>query len=202
MLTELLVHSRNGRRLIRRLGRQRIQDVIHDIRPYLRPQDRIVDVGAGTCEVAAALREQGFSVVPVDVRNLSCVEDLVPTLYNGRRLPFDAGSFDVALLVNVLHHVRNPDSMLGDVMSVARRIIIHEDIYYSPIQRRLTELMDTFTNFEFWDHPHSNRDDDGWRRTFAQLRLTVVDAKYKTFWKVFSSATYHAELVEGTAARG
>jgi SAM-dependent methyltransferase len=161
------------------------------VKPYLTARERVVDVGAGTCQVAAALHGLEIDIVPVDVHDLSCVDDLTPTLYDGTYLPFDSASFDVALLVNVLHHVSDPDRMLLEAMRVADRIIIHEDIYRSPTQRRLTELMDSITNMEFIGHPHSNRDDAGWRRTFARLGLTVLDAKYRSFWKVFVNATYH-----------
>lgn len=179
--------------MILRLGKKRTEDIVRDVTPYLEPGEHILDVGAGTCEVAAALRQLGHKVVPVDVRDLSCVEGLDPLVYDGARLPFGANSFEVALLVNVLHHVREPIPLLREITRVARRIVIHEDIFHTPAQRWLTELMDSLTNLEFVGHPHSNQDDEGWRRTFAQLGLKLLDARYKTFWRLFDNATYHVE---------
>jgi SAM-dependent methyltransferase len=193
VLTELLVKSVAGRRVALRTGRQRTTDIVHDVSPYLSRGDRIVDIGAGTCTVTAALSSEGFDLVAVDVRNLSCVDTIAPVLFDGKRLPFADDFFDVALLINILHHVRDPDQSLREAKRVARRLIIHEDIYSSPAQRRLTMWMDSLTNLEFTGHPHSNRDDLGWRATFAALDLNLRTAKYKTFWTLFSNATYVVE---------
>jgi ubiquinone/menaquinone biosynthesis C-methylase UbiE len=193
MLTEILVQTRVGRSLIRRLGRQRTRDVVSDISGYLQPEDRVIDIGAGTCDVTAALLEGGFNVVAADISDLSCIEGVTPVLFDGRRLPFSADAFDVGLLINVLHHTREPDQILCEASRVARRLVIHEDIYESRVQRALTLLMDSATNLEFFGHPHSNRDDQEWRQTFEALGLELVDAKYKTFWAVFANATYMIE---------
>lgn len=195
MIAELIVRTRQGRALVRQVGARRTADVLADLRSHLSLNERLLDIGSGTCDVAAALRDAGYRITPCDVRNLSAIDDLVPVIFDGTTLPFRSDSFDVSLLVNVLHHVADPDSLLIEAKRVARKIIIHEDIYNSTAQRLLTYAMDSVTNLEFIGHPHSNRDDHGWRQTFARLGLTLTGTNYKRFWGVFASATYVVERI-------
>ncbi len=192
-LTSLLVKNPTGRRVLRRLGAQRAADILGDLTPLLSPAANIIDVGAGTCEVAALLAARGHSVTPVDVRDLSIADNVKLVLFDGAKLPFGDRTFEAGLLINVLHHLRDPDAMLREAKRVAKRVIVAEDVYQSTPQRFLTYAMDSALNLEFAGHPHSNRDDAGWRRTFEALGFRLVEAHYKTFWRFFSSATYLLE---------
>jgi SAM-dependent methyltransferase len=190
MLSELLVRVPAGRRLVLRLGRTRSLDILDDLSTLLPRHGRILDIGAGSCDVASRLVGAGHDVTPLDVRDLSCVDGLTPVLYDGVRIPFEAARFDLALLINVLHHVDRPELLLSEAARVATRVVVQEDIYSSRWQRFVTLLMDSALNLEFIGHPHQNRDDAGWRAAFAALGLTLEEARYKTFWRFFSSATY------------
>lgn len=190
MLAEMLVRTTWGRRLVRRANATRAAEIVADVLPSIAPGQRVVDVGSGTCDVAALLRERGVDVELCDIRDLSCVDGLRPRLFDGVTLPWPDAAFDVALLINVLHHIRDPDALLAEARRVAARIVVHEDIYDSPAQRAATLIMDSLTNLEFVGHPHANRDDAGWRRAFAALGLQVVEARYKRFWRLFYNANY------------
>jgi SAM-dependent methyltransferase len=69
---------------------------------------RILDIGAGSGLIAEAISRffPGKTVTAIDV-----VDRFLPSVaieratFDGRTLPFDAGSFDCALFGNVLHHV-------------------------------------------------------------------------------------------------
>lgn len=69
---------------------------------------RLLDIGAGSGLVAEAISRffPGKTVTAIDV-----VDRFLPSLaieratFDGRRLPFEQGSFDCALFSNVLHHV-------------------------------------------------------------------------------------------------
>lgn len=190
MLTEWFVKTGFGGRLVRRMQRNRTEDIVGDLAPLLRKGERILDIGAGGCTVAAGLRELGHDIHPVDIRDQSCVPSLRPQLYDGERLPFTDQSFDVALLITVLHHIADPDQTLREAQRVAKRLIIQEDLYNSTWQRYATYAMDSLLNLEFFGHPHTNRNDAGWRAAFARLGGTVLFFGQKPFWKIFRSGTY------------
>jgi SAM-dependent methyltransferase len=185
-----LLRSALGRKLILRLGQQRTADILGDLLMHVSSADRLLDVGAGTCDVAHALQQRGLSVDPFDVVNLSCHEHLRPRIFDGVRLPLPDRSYDVGLLVGVLHHVADPDALLREVARTSRRVFIHEDIFKNTPQKYATYAMDSLTNLEFFGHPHANRDDQAWRATFERLGLKLESARYREFWGAFANGIY------------
>ena len=138
---------------------------------YLDLADRVLDVGAGNCILCQELDRLGYHVVPVDLQNLSFVDEIVPVIYDGMRLPFDDDSFDVALVITVLHHAPDPDAVLAEVSIVARRIIVIEEIYGNGVEKYFTYAVDSLFNLEFFSHPHSSRTDSEWRKAFQETAL-------------------------------
>lgn len=191
------MRSAVARAVVRRLGARRADEVVADVAPHLRAGERLLDIGAGTGQVAARLIGRGFPVTAVDVRDLSCEPTVSPALVDGRTLPFEDGSFDVALLITVLHHTPDPDAVLAEAARVARRVIVQEDVHASRGQHLATMVMDSVVNLEFFGHPHTNRSDAGWREAFVRHRLRVVASSTKPFWRWFRSATYVLDATQG-----
>lgn len=162
-----------------RLALWRVQEKLAEIDCYLDSADRVLDVGAGNCILCQELGRRGYDVVPVDLKNLSFVDEIVPVAYDGTTLPFAKDSFDVALLITVLHHAPDPDAVLREVTRVARRIIVIEEIYEDFFEKYFTYAIDSLFNLEFFSHPHSNRTDAEWREAFKYLRLDVRSAVYR-----------------------
>lgn len=181
------------RALVHGLGAGRAGEIVADVAPHLAAGQRILDVGAGSCLVAARLRARGLDVTAADVHDASCEPSVVPILIDGVSLPFDDDAFDVALLITVLHHTHDPDRVLAEASRVARRLVVQEDVHRTRRQKLATMAMDSVVNLEFVGHPHSNRSDDEWRASFAALELDVSFASFKRFWRVFESATYVLE---------
>jgi SAM-dependent methyltransferase len=173
-----------------RIIRWRVQEKMAEIEPYLNSHDRILDVGSGNSVLTQELRGQGYKVLPVDVKNHSFVDEIVPILYDGRILPFCQNSFDVALLITVLHHTSDPDSILNEARRVARRIIVIEEIYENRFEKYFTYVIDSLFNLEFFGHPRSNRTDSEWRRTFNRLCLNVRSADYSRSLAFLRRVTY------------
>lgn len=176
--------------VLRRLAVWRAHEKLTEIGPYLDSAERMIDVGAGNCMLCQELGRRGYDVVPVDLKNLSFVDEIVPVTYDGSRLPFEKDSFDVALLVTVLHHARDPDALLADVRRVARRILVIEEIYESSFEKYFTYAIDSLFNLEFFAHPHSNRTDAEWRIAFKRLRLDVNAAVYSRSLGFLRRVTY------------
>ncbi|MFN8394539.1 MAG: class I SAM-dependent methyltransferase [Bacteroidia bacterium] len=145
------------------------------ISKHLRAGESVLDLGSGHGGLCLALREQGFDVHPVDVVDHSFFPEVKPTIYDGKVLPFGDGAFDTTLLVTVLHHTPDPDAVLREAARVTRgRIIVMEDIYSNLVQKHLTYFTDSLVNLEFEGHPHTNRSDAEWLRTFEGMGKRVV----------------------------
>lgn len=190
MGAEWITRTARGRAIIRRLGAGRARDIVADIESHISRGARVLDIGAGGCQVAALLRARGVDVTAVDIHDVSCEPTIVPIIVDGETLPFGDDTFDVALLITMLHHTSAPDRVLAEASRVAKRLVIQEDVHMSVAQKYATMAMDSVINLEFFGHPHTNRSDVEWRAAFSRLGLRVVAATQRPFWKLFRSATY------------
>ena len=149
--------------------------------------------GSGPGSVLREFRGAGYSVDALDVADSSYSDDLKPALYDGAAMPYADHTYDVALLLTVLHHIEGPEAVLREAARVARRVIIIEDVYDSAWQRKYTKIADSITNLEFFGHPHSNQSDAEWRKTFSRLGLTLVHGSVHRLAAVFQQAVYVLE---------
>jgi len=103
----------------------------------------------------------------------------------------------VSLILTVLHHTNNPTVIIKEAARVSKRIIIIEDIITTVYQKYLTYSMDCLLNFEFFNHPHTNKTKEGWERLFQTLGLQVKDRRIDNWFKYFISGTYYLEKTRG-----
>ncbi|MEL6567358.1 MAG: class I SAM-dependent methyltransferase [Pseudomonadota bacterium] len=163
--------------------------------PFVSTTDQMIEIGSGPGSVQAVLGEAGYSALPLDIADSSFDNRFRPHLYDGRRMPFDDGAFDAALLLTMLHHTPDPDAILREAARIARRLILVEDVHEGALQRYLTYGADSLVNLEFFGHPHTNRDDDGWRATFEDHGLRLVHADQKPYGPLFRQALYVVDVV-------
>ena len=117
------------------------------IRAHVPPRSRVLDVGAWRCYLGMFLRDRlGCDVLSLDVVDANRT-DIPFRLFDGRTLPVESGSFDVVLLLYVLHHAADDDALLQEakrVLSENGRLIIAEDSVDGFWNRALT------TGFHVW----------------------------------------------------
>jgi len=94
----------------------------------LRNQERVLDVGAGTGRFAKLLCDTN-PVVALDSETamLKIARTKGPferVRGDGRRLPFRADTFDLAMIVMVLHHLGDYAAALHEIARVAHRVVI------------------------------------------------------------------------------
>ena len=174
-----------------RWGKNWVRKKVQPFLPYLNEDDHILDIGSGNGLVAHTLREAGYEVTPLDVADLSYEENVKPVVYDGRKMPFEDATFDVALLLTVLHHIDEPDAVLREACRVAQRVIIIEDIYENKWQKKLTFAMDSLVNWGYAECPHTNKDDAEWRNTFREMKMNLKDVTYRKVLFFFKQGIYH-----------
>jgi len=136
----------------------------------------VLDVGCGDGLVAAgvlALRP-GMVLHGVDV--LKRPHTHIPVdLFDGRRIPHEDRSFDVVMMVDVLHHAENPEQLLGEAARVARRCLVLKDhLSDGWLATPRLRFMDHVGNarhgvslaYAYWRHAQ-------WLKAFARLGLMV-----------------------------
>ncbi len=115
--------------VIRPIYEHRARWTLRRLRAHIKRTDHVLDIGAGDCRVDELLqRKVGCQVTPVDVEDFNTTS-LPLTMFDGTRLPFKDDSFDVSLVIFVLHHAQDPRAVLAEARRVTRRhVIVFEDV--------------------------------------------------------------------------
>jgi SAM-dependent methyltransferase len=131
--------------------RYRILEKIRELVKPLGPIKTVLDFGAGDGFFASQWKNEMAvkSVTAVDVveRKTSFV---VPTLYDGERLPFADQSFDLAYAVDVLHHCNDPPVAINDLARCSRQyLLIKDHTYQGRIGKFTLGILDEIGNRRF-----------------------------------------------------
>jgi ubiquinone/menaquinone biosynthesis C-methylase UbiE len=96
----------------------------------LRQGDRVLDLAAGTGELAPRLlqRQDGLVLVGLDLSRPMLMQGLGksssrawgPVRGDAARLPFGTGRFDAVLCTNAFHHFIRPSTVLAEIRRVLR----------------------------------------------------------------------------------
>lgn len=167
------------RKFIYSTSKVRAAEIVSRIEPYLSEGDRVLDLGCGMCNISELVQQKGYEVVSADIKSVSYVDGIEPVVYDGNRLPFKDNAFDVCLLITVLHHTPDPDKVIKEAIRTSKRIIIIEDIYINLFHKYVTYIFDSILNFEYFNHPHSNKSDKQWKKLFSSLNLELIATNYK-----------------------
>ena len=103
--------------------------VLADHLVKLLPSDaRVLDIGCGDGTLDALVLEErpDLSIDGIDlIPRPGCRIDVIP--FDGERIPFADGAYDVVTLIDVLHHCDPPEAMLSEARRVARRNLVIKD---------------------------------------------------------------------------
>lgn len=140
---------------------------------------RILDVGCGDGIISrrvATLVGEGTEIVGVET-GVRGGEPLEVVPFDGNRLPFGDGSFDIVIMCDVLHHLKNftaQAELFGECVRVARRGICLKDHTEKWIQDRfILGAMDFVGNVGRGVPLHYNYlDPQQWGRLYAQGGLS------------------------------
>ncbi|MEL7239180.1 MAG: class I SAM-dependent methyltransferase, partial [Planctomycetota bacterium] len=105
----------------------------------------LLDLGCGEGFVGDALRARGYDVTLADAADFHR-SPLPFVLYDGRALPFADRTFDAAYLYFVLHHTEDARAVLDEALRVARRVIVVESVYRTPLEHRWLDRLDRLAN--------------------------------------------------------
>ena len=192
-LLDILYKYRFSKNLIYQILKARAKGLANTVSPYLNKDELILDIGPASCTVTEALIKQNLKVFPLDIENFSIVDAVLPTIYDGYKMPFKDNQFDTSLLLFVLHHTPDPMEVLIEAQRVSRKIIVFEDIVTSPTHKSLTAALDSLINLEFYNQPHTNKRDDEWKSIFSQLGLKVLSQEHKISAVIMRHALYVLE---------
>jgi len=164
----------------------------------------VLDVGAGTGEIAVAINEhnQELSIHGVDVSVRS--KTFIPVKeYDGVSLPYEDESFDIVMIVDVLHHTEIPSSLLLECKRVSRKwLLVKDHVNNSFIDEGLLRFMDWAGNRAHnVDLTYNYLSSLQWDEMFGDVGLkkvkTVIDLQMypKLFDSVFGRGLHCVHLL-------
>ncbi|MDP2874124.1 MAG: class I SAM-dependent methyltransferase [bacterium] len=163
---------------------------------YLPNRATVLDIGCGNMLLAKDLvRRKKITVQGVDVLDMNLTH-LPHQLFDGQHLPFPDKSFDVSLLIGVLHHAHNQEALLQEAKRVAKAtVIVFEDIYDTTWQKSWVRIRDVLGNV--LEEPKMNfaltfHSDQEWEEIFRSHQLLVN--KKRLLWNL-PKLTKHALYV-------
>ena len=137
---------------------------------------RVLDIGSGDGWLCAllAVKRPDLQLVAVDTFVREQVRFPV-TVYDGEHLPFEKNTFDVAVFIDVLHHVSSMRRLLDEALRVTRQFILIKDHYCgNPIDRAILKFMDSVSNEHLGvSLTYNYKSRAEWAEIFAALNLEV-----------------------------
>jgi len=130
--------------LLRKVYLHRANFYARKILPHLRENEKMLDIGAGSGYLGEILSRK-VKVTLIDIVDYNQTR-LPLSIYDGKKLPYRDSSFDVGIIVAVLHHTPNPEKFLQEVRRVCKRIIIVEEVYSTILGRIFIDGWEWFWN--------------------------------------------------------
>ena len=161
------------------------------IAPWVERGQRVLDVGGGTGFISRWLRDRtGVAPTMTDVVEYRNRDRSIPflRLHDPFRLPVADASFDVVLMMFVMHHIERAEDqvrLLSEAVRVARsRLIVLEDTPGNAVDRVMNTAWDWLLNQRHRvPTPFTFRDVDGWLRQFKEMDLSIVHVEtYRPMW--------------------
>jgi len=156
---------------------RRVKVLAGHIAPWLPQGARVVDVGCGDGVLAAALAElrpdlhiSGLDVLVRPAARMPVAQ------FDGKVIPHGDASFDVALLVDVLHHTEAPEVLLREARRVARTVVVKDHTLNGCMAGPTLRVMDWVGNAAHGVAlPYNYQSEAQWRELFAALDLRIEE---------------------------
>lgn len=94
---------------------------------YIHKGASVLDIGCGSGILAETISSHA-SVKLLDVIDWN-ITNLPLVLFDGRHIPYQDKEFDIALLVDVLHHAEGEEGLLAEANRVAKKVVVLEEVH-------------------------------------------------------------------------
>lgn len=137
----------------------------------------VLDVGCGDGRLASSLAKARphLQVLGIDV--LERPDTAIPVrVFDGRRIPYEDGTFDAVILVDVLHHTDEPDRLLREAARVSvRHVVIKDHLREGLLARATLAFMDRTGNLQHGvASPGTYWKRSQWLEAFSELPFSLA----------------------------
>ncbi len=169
--------------------------VVKELLKLMPKNARVLDVGCDDGNLAVMLmgKRPDLVIKGVDVQEHR--EAKIPRkLYDGVNLPYEDDSFDVVMVVDVLHHIKGDIApLLKEMRRVTRKyVLIKDHMANDRVGKFLLSLADFWANMPFGvGCPFNFQSEEDWHRYFKDLNLKVVDEVENIYFGYRGDKRYH-----------
>src|SRR5260370_19782983 len=145
------------------------------------PGSRVLDVGCGDGMVDRLILAGRPDISIEGIDPLVRADAFIPVRgFDGATIPYPDSSFDVAMLVDVLHHTTDPRVLLREASRVGRSILIKDHLREGFLANTTLRVMDWVGNAHHGVAlPYNDWPESTWVAAFNALGLLVSDKKTK-----------------------
>jgi ubiquinone/menaquinone biosynthesis C-methylase UbiE len=163
-----------------------LAETVSSLKAEVNGDIKLLDFGCGNMAISQYLAETSVvaSMLGVDTYPRPPLEEQKFRLYeqiqDAKHLPFSDNSFDVAICVDVLHHVGLDESagVLRELARVSKLIVVKDHFEFGYISRQLLRLADWYGNYAYGVNVPDRYYDQGlWRETLQAAGLTEISLK-------------------------
>jgi len=124
----------------------RVSAILQHLLFFIADGDKVLDVGCGDGMLANELKKSR-DITVTGLETVKQPERFIPvTLFDGKTIPYPDNYFDKVLLIDVLHHSRDPLRLLKECGRVGRRVIVKDHTYWNPLGWFFLYLSDYISN--------------------------------------------------------
>lgn len=156
--------------------KRRIQVLAQALANFLPKNARVLDVGCGSGTLAKVIMTLRPDVTIEGIDVLVRPNTEIPvTEFDGNTIPWPDKHFDVALIVDVLHHTDDPVRVMAEARRVTKRGIVVKDHFRDGLLANSTlRFMDWFGNAAHGVRlPYNYLSNAEWRKAWKELGLRV-----------------------------
>lgn len=159
---------------------RRIDVLASHFAELIMPRAFVLDIGCGDGRLAAAIAKKrpDLRILGIDV--LVRGETAIPVRpFDGKSIPSETDAFDVAMMVDVLHHTESPVSLMTEAVRVGSKQVVLKDHFVRGFAaRRTLALMDHIGNARHGvEIPANYLTESQWNELYQETGLQVVECR-------------------------
>lgn len=172
-------------------SRYRANLVLSTYKHWFKGNEKVIDVGCGTGVVTHLMKKElGLKIIGCDIKNY-LIYDIPFVKIKNNKLPFPNKSYDVILLIDVLHHIDKPKqgSIISESLRVAKNVFIFE--FEPTFSGKVADIILNKLHYGDLNTPLTFRGAKEWKQLFKNLSANYDFIKLKKpFWYPFSHIAF------------
>lgn len=162
---------------------RRIKVLYKELSAFINEDSKLIlDIGSGDGSISKLIQDNNSAVHIYGLDVMARPSSLITVKsYDGKNIPYNDNIFDIAMFVDVLHHLAHIKELLLEAKRVSKKyILIKDHVYKSKFDFTTLKFMDDFGNKPYGvARVYNYLKEEEWQAIFNDVGLIVVKSKTK-----------------------